>query len=185
MTFWTGLSWLAVGGSFAILLGAIGRMLVQRHRAQNVDRFDGDAFDGATDLSRTFRIEDYAPMERLLGEEDLVFLQSQPGYNPAMGKQWKRERRRVFRLYFGELKLDFRHLHAAARALVAQADADSADLVNVLLRQRWLFLQATAGLEVRLALSALGIGNVDAAPLLALLEAMRTDLVRHGVPQAA
>ena len=107
------------------------------------------------------------------------------GYNPAMGEQWKRERRRVFRLYFSELKLDFRRLHAEARVLVAQADADSADLVTILMRQRWQFLQATAGLEVRLALSALGIGTVDAAPLLALLEAMRTDLVRHGVPQAA
>jgi hypothetical protein len=183
MIFWTGLSWLAVGGCFAILLSAIGRMLVQRHRANNVVGLD--TFDGAADFSGTFRIEDYEPMERLLGEEDWAFLQSQPGYSPALGKQWKRERRRIFRLYFNELKLDFRRLHAAARALVAQADADSADLVTILMRQRWQFLQATAGLEVRLALAAAGIGKVDAAPLLALLDSMRMDLVRHGVPQAA
>jgi len=124
-------------------------------------------------------------MERLLSEQDLVFLKSQPGYREHMGERWKRERRRIFRLYLAELKRDFRRLHAKARLLVAHADADSADLVRILLRQRWTFAWAAANLQVRLALAWAGIGKVDAAPLIDLLEAMRADVSRRAALHAA
>jgi hypothetical protein len=179
MTFWIGLSWLAVAGSFATLLGVVVWMLV-RQRQTNVD-----VIDGALDDSLGFKIESYRPMERLLADEDLIFLQSQPGYRREMGERWKRERRRIFRLYFKELKRDFRRLHAEARGLVARADADSADLVRVLMHQRWTFLRATAHLEFRLALAWVGIGKVDAAPLIELMEAMRANVSRLGAVQAA
>jgi len=115
----------------------------------------------------------------------LRFLESQPGYRREIGERWRKERRRIFRMYFAELKSDFRRLHAEARRLVAHADTDSAELVQILMRQRWTFLRATSSLELRLALAAMGIGQVDATPLLELLEAMRADLLRHGVPRVA
>jgi hypothetical protein len=122
-------------------------------------------------------------MERLLGDEDLLFLQSQPGYRPSMGAELRRQRRRIFRLYLSDLKRDFHHLHAQARAMVAEGDAAAGDLVQVLMRQQVAFVRATTILEIRLALSAVGIGTVDVRPLLAMVDAMRQDLALHGAPQ--
>ena len=175
MTLWIALSWAALGGSLATLLGVVAWMLVRRRRA-SVDVIDEEW---------VFDIEHYRAMETLLAQEDLVFLQSQPGYRAEMGDRWERERLRIFRLYFAELKYDFRRLHAKARLLVAHTDADSADLVRILLRQRWTFAWAAASLQVRLALAWAGIGKVDATPLIELLEAMRADVSRHATLHAA
>jgi len=175
MTLWIALSWAALGGSLATLLGVVAWMLVRRRRA-SVDVIDEEW---------VFDIEHYRAMETLLAQEDLVFLQSQPGYRAEIGERWKRERHRIFRLYFAELKRDFRRLHAEARRLVAHADAESADLVWMLLRQRWIFALRTANLQVRLALAWAGIGKVDATPLIELLEAMRADVSRHATLHAA
>ena len=124
-------------------------------------------------------------MAGLLADDDLMFLQAQPGYRASMGTRWKRERRRIFRLYLRELKNDFRRLHAQARELVAQSGADSADLVEVLMKQQITFSRATTALEFRLALEAMGIGKVDVAPFMQLIEAMRVDLARRTAPLPA
>ena len=116
---------------------------------------------------------------------DLAFLQAQPGYRAEMGARWKRERRRLFRLYLQELKSDFRRLHAQAREMVAQSGAESAGLVEVLMKQQMIFLRATAALEFRLALQAMGIGKVDVAPFMQLIEAMRVDLAQRTAPLTA
>ena len=118
-------------------------------------------------------------MATLLADDDLVFLQAQPGYRAAMGARWKRERRRLFRRYLYELKNDFRRLHRQAREMVAQSGVDSAGLVEVLMKQQMVFLRATSALEFRLALLALGIGKVDVVPLMQLIEAMRVDLAQR------
>ena len=180
MTFWIRLSWLVMTASFVALLGAAIWLLVRRRQAR-----DADAIGNGLGDPLEFSLENYRPMERFRWEEDLLFLQSQPGYRPEIGKRWKRERRRVFRLYLTELKGAFRVLHTKARALVANSDADSAELVWVLMRQRWTFVRVSALLEVRLALMWAGAGNVDAEPLIQLLEAMRADLSRRSAPQAA
>ena len=126
----------------------------------------------------------YQPMERLLAEEDLAFLKSQPGYRAEMGARWKRERRRIFRLYLAELKADFRRLHAQARELVAASGADSAPLMEVLMKQQFTFMIATTALEFRLALQWIGIGKVDITPLIQMVEAMRVDLSQRTAPHA-
>ena len=124
-------------------------------------------------------------MERLLSDADFAFLASQPGYEPKIGARWKRERRRLFRLYLGELKHDFRRLHVEARVMAANADAESAELVGILMRQQVLFWRAMAGLELRLALRAAGIGTVNVRPLIELIEAMRLNLARFSEPRTA
>ena len=158
-------------------------MLVRRRRAENLDVNAVNAND--VDDSLGFDMEHYRPMERLLAEEDLVFLEAQPGYRAEIGKRWKRERCRIFRLYLAELKRDFGRLHARARRLAADAEAGPNDLVWILMRQRVTFLCATAQLEVRLALARTGLGTVDAAPLIGMLEAMRADLTRRTMLEAA
>src|SRR5258708_38859278 len=109
-------------------------MLVRRRRANTTDE-DADSYG--------FTLENYGPMERLLAEEDFLFLQSQPGYRPEMGARWTRERRRLFRLYLAELRRDFWRLHAEARSLVAHAGADSGDLVTSRMWHQRSFLRSS------------------------------------------
>ena len=175
MTGWMAVGWVVTGGSVVVLLALIGWIWSQRRMRATGDF--GEAMG--------FSVSRYQPMEYLLSEEDFAFLASQPGYEPEIGARWKRERRRIFRLYLDELKRDFQRLHAEARVMAANADAESAELVGILMRQQVTFWRAMAGLELRLALRAAGIGKVNVRPLLELLEAMRADLARVSAPQAA
>lgn len=167
-------AWVVTVGSLTGLLWVLTQMLLRRRSAAPLD----------SDEPADFSLDRYQPMGRLMAEEDLVFLKSQPGYRAEMGVRWKRERRRIFRLYLAELKADFRRLHAQARELVAASGADSAALVEVLMKQQFTFLMATTALEFRLALQWIGIGRVDITPLIELVEAMRTDLAQRTAPHA-
>ncbi len=168
------LAWVVTVGSLIVLLWVLTRMILRRRSSAALS---SDETDG-------FSLDRYQPMGRLMAEEDLVFLKSQPGYRAEIGERWKRERRRIFRLYLAELKADFRKLHAHARELVAASGADSAALVEVLMRQQVKFLMATTALEFRLALQWMGVGKVDIAPLIELVEAMRVDLAQRTAPHA-
>ena len=176
MTGWLAVGWIVTAGSVVVLLALIAWIWSQRQEKRATSGF-GE--------STGFSVSRYQPMEYLLSEEDFAFLASQPGYEPEIGARWKRERRRIFRLYLDELKRDFQRLHAEARVMAANADAESAELVGILMRQQVSFWRAMAGLELRLALRAAGIGKVNVRPLLELLEAMRADLARVRAPQAA
>ena len=169
------LAWIVTIGSLTGLLWVLTRMIMRRRRISAT--LDSDEIAG-------FSVERYQPMGRLMDEEDLVFLKAQPGYRAEMGERWKRERRRIFRLYLAELKADFRRLHAHARKLVAGSGADSAALVEVLMKQQFTFLMATTALEFRLALQRIGVGKVDITPLIELLDAMRMDLAQRTAPHA-
>ena len=169
------LAWVVTLGSLTGLIWVLTRMILGRQRSSA--RPDSDETDG-------FSLDRYQPMGHLMAEEDLVFLKSQPGYRAEIGERWKRERRRIFRLYLAELKADFRRLHTHARELVASSGADSAALVEVLMKQQFTFLMATTALEFRLALQQIGIGKVDITALIELVEAMRVDLAQITAPHA-
>ena len=169
------LAWVVTVGSLILLLWVLTRMLLRRR--SSVATLDSDETD-------SFSLDRYQPMVRLMAEEDLVFLKSQPGYRAEIGERWKRERRRIFRMYLAELKADFRRLHAHARELVAASGADSSALVEVLMKQQVTFLMATTALEFRLALQWIGIGRVDIRPLIEMVEAMRVDLAQRTAPHA-
>ncbi len=170
------LAWIVTVGSLAGLLWVLTRMILRRR--QSAPALDSDEAAG-------FSLDRYQPMGRLMAEEDLVFLKSQPGYRAEMGERWKRERRRIFRLYLAELKADFRRLHARARELVAASGADSAPLLEILMKQQFTFMMATTALEFRLMLQWIGVGRVDITPLIELVEAMRVDLAQRTAPHAA
>jgi hypothetical protein len=168
------LAWVVTVGSLTGLLWVLTRMILRRRRS----------FAALGSDETGFSLDRYQPMGRLMAEEDLVFLKSQPGYRAEIGKRWKRERREIFRLYLAELKADFRRLHSHARELVAVSGADSAALVEVLMKQQVRFLMATTALEFRLVLQQAGVGRVDITPLIELVEAMRMDLAQRAAPQA-
>ncbi len=169
------LAWVITVGSLAGLLWGLSRMISRRRSTAALD----------SDETADFSLDRYQPMGRLMAEEDLLFLKSQPGYRAEMGVRWKRERRRLFRLYLAELKADFRRLHAQARQLVADSGANSAGLVEILMKQQGTFLMATTALEFRLALQRISIGKVDVKPLIEMIEAMRLDLAQRTAPHAA
>ena len=125
-----------------------------------------------------FSLERYRPMERLLSDEEFVFLTRMPGYTAKLGAKWKRDRRRIFRLYLNELGCDFEALHRQVRQLVSQAGISSGSLVGLLLKQKIAFWRAMAAVDLRLTLDAAGIGAVDPRPLLQLVEGLRGELER-------
>ncbi len=170
------LAWIVTIGSVIALLWVLTRMALRRR---------GEGSPNGEDDRAEFSLERYQPMGRLLGDEDLLFLKSQPGYRSEMGSRWERERRRIFRLYLTELKSDFRHLHRQARELVANADAGSAGLVETLMKQQIRFLWVTTALECRLALQRVGLGKADVTPLMELIDAMRADLAQRTSPLPA
>jgi len=176
MTGWVAAGWVVTVGSIVVVSATIARIWLQRRRSREAD-----------DLGESsgFSLSRYQPMEHLLSEEDFAFLASQPGYEPKIGARWKRKRRRLFRLYLDDLKRDFRRLHIQARVMAAHADAESAELVGILMRQQVMFWRAMAGLELRLALRTAGIGKVDVRPLIELIDAMRVNLARFSEPRTA
>jgi hypothetical protein len=123
-------------------------------------------------------------MARLLSEDDLSFLEAQPGYQPEMGMKFRRERRRIFRLYLEELARDFHRLHAHARVVVASLPAEHSALVGVLIRGKFRFWYEMAALEMRLTLSWAGV-SVDARALVEVLGAMQAQLNGLSAPSAA
>jgi len=169
MAGWTLAGWVITCGSALVLMATLAALRFRKDRGE----FDEEDAD-----SSGFTLTRYQPMARLLSEDDLLFLASQPGYRSELGARFLRERRRIFRLYLRDLSRDFQHLHAEARKIVANSEAQHAALVGLLLRQQVTFWQVRGSLELHLALSRLGIGKVDARRLVDAIESMRLDLGR-------
>jgi hypothetical protein len=143
----------------------------------------GESFAAQDDAE--FSIARYEPMGRLLCDEDLEFLKAQPGYTAEIGREFSRERRRIFRLYLRELAADFRRLHAHARAAVASLSAEHSPLVGTLLRQQVRFRYEMAAVELKLTLSWAGVGSIDARGLIEALAAMQAEIGRVAAPSMA
>jgi hypothetical protein len=118
----------------------------------------------------------YRPMERLLSERDEDFVRSFPGVSDEVAKQFRSERRRIFRAYLRALSRDFSRVCAGLRAVVATADVDRSELAILVARQQVAFQLALVKTEFRLALHAAGIGTVDTAQLLACFDSLRGEL---------
>jgi len=121
-----------------------------------------------------FSLESYAPMERLLEKGDLVFLESQPGYRPEIGKRLMAERRKIFRAYLRLLVRDFNQLIAIGKLMVVYSIHDQQQFARSLVSQQIRFYARVCALQLELALYPLGWTNVDAGGLLASLGSMRT-----------
>jgi hypothetical protein len=130
-----------------------------------------------------FSLTRYEPMARLMSDEDLLFLKSQRGYRPEMGKKFSRDRRRIFRLYLEELARDFHRLHAHARVIVASLPADHSPLVGMLIRQQVRFWYEMAAVELHLAVDWTG-GAQRARGLVDALANMHAEISRASVTVA-
>jgi hypothetical protein len=138
-------------------------------------------------LREGFSLARYEPMKRILSEEDLEFLKCLRGVQPKSIRKLRAQREQIFKTYLRELVADFRELHREARALVASAPEEYADLVEVVMRQQVRFWMTLAGVEFRLGLRAMGIGSVDVSGLLAAVDALQARMPRleeHGLELA-
>jgi hypothetical protein len=166
---WIATGGLAVGGCTA--LSVAGLLLIRLRSYRNTPEGEPEGGDG-------FSLSRYEPMSRLLAEDDFRFLAAHPGYRPEIGAKLRRARRGIFRLYLRELASDFRWLHAEARQMVAESQAQHAELVGLLLRQQVTFWRAMALIEFRLLTDRAGLGKAEIGGLLEAVEAMRLDLAR-------
>ena len=145
---------------------------------------EGSTEDGLEVEQAEFSRARYEPMARLMSDEDLVFLKSQPGFRPEIGKKFIRERRRIFRLYLQELARDFHRLHAHAREIVANLPADHAPLLGMLMRQQVRFWYELTAVELRLSLDLLGAGSFDARGLVDAVANMHMEISRAAMAAA-
>ena len=176
---WMVLAWLLTAGSVVVLAATAGWMLFSRRLGRDRSSESREEAAGAGVSYARYQV-----MERLLSPRDLQFLSTRPGFTTRASARWKRDSVHIFRLYLSQLTRDFAALHAHARQLVVEAHAESPELAAMLVRQQTAFWRARIALEGRLLLFTLGIGRVDVAPLLAMIEAMRVDLFRM-VPSPA
>jgi hypothetical protein len=132
-----------------------------------------------------FSLDRYEPMTRLMNEGDLLFLKSQPGFRPELGKKFSQERRRIFRLYLKELARDFHRMHARARVMAASLPADHSPLVGMLIRQQARFWYEITAIELRLSLNWMGSTSLNARGLIDALATMHTEINRATMAAAA
>ena len=134
--------------------------------------------NGETPMDQSLVLEPgkYRPMERLLQEEDFLFLSTQPGFSTRLGRRFRTERRRVFRAYLRSLKIDFGRVSKACQMLVIHAAEDRGDLARSIIRQRFLFGLGIFAIEARLLLHAAGVGTVDVRGLVESLETMQCQI---------
>lgn len=154
------------GVAIAVLATAfvvlVGRM-ISSTRIRGVD----------PDWLRRFSTDVYRPMKRLLSDDDINFLRNQPGFEPSIEREFRRDRIRIFRAYLRALGKDFNRLHLALRLTVLHAQEDRSDLAVALIRQKALFFAGLAMAHTRLTLYGWGIGTVDVSGLVGALEGMR------------
>jgi len=149
---------------------ALSRALLTYRRGADTEPAAGD--------SSVVSLHRYSVLSRLASEEDDRFLRKLPGFKQEMATRLRRERRIILRMYLRELAGDFRHLHRAARLMLAQAPEEHSDLVGVLLWQQVAFWRSLVAIELRLALAPLGLAQVDAGRLLEVVESLRVAVAR-------
>jgi len=117
----------------------------------------------------------YRPMFRLLDESECGFITSGfPG--KANLRQFRAERRSLFRVYLRNLGADHARIVGAIRDLLVQSQMDRPDLAKALFRCQLMFALAMIAVEVKLQVHALGIGTVDVRSLVAAVESLELQL---------
>ncbi len=142
--------------------------------------------EASLDQCLVLSLEKYRPMERLLCEDDFLFLAGRSGFSASLGKRFRAERRRIFRGYLRSLKRDFSRVSTALEILVVHSGEDRADLAASVMRQRLLFAVGLLAIEGRLLLHAAGFGTVDVSDLVVSLDTMQAQIrILLAPPQTA
>jgi hypothetical protein len=132
-----------------------------------------------------FSLSRYAPMARLLSEEDVEFLRAQPGYTRAIERKFLSGRRQTLRLYLRQLNADFERLHARARVIAASLPAAESALLGSLMRQQIRFWYEITTIRLSLSLAWTGLRAADVSGLVNAVAAMQAKINRMSAPTPA
>ena len=121
-------------------------------------------------------IDRYRPMLRLLNQEDVQFLRTQPGYTPQMATKFRLQRCQLFLKYLLDLDNDFRRICMALKILMVQSKHDRPDLASVLVRSQITFAWGMMMVQFQLACYRHGLGSVDVSDLVKVFDGMRLEL---------
>ncbi len=146
---------------FATLLANL--FLKSERSAKANQRFDEQWFD---DFS-AFR---YLPMRRLLNGADEAFVQRQQQNGGGTLREFRAERRMLFRLYLKDLQTDFARLTLGAKRAILAATEDQSDQVSSLIRLEWNFRKAVWMAHGQLFVHACGFSPADATGLIDALQ---------------
>jgi len=119
----------------------------------------------------------YRPMYRLLDEDDIRFLRSQPGATPALVNRLRRQRCQLFRGYLRSLERDFCAASDALMLLLVQSPSDRRDAICALIRSRVKFAIGVFRIRCRLLFYRWDVGRESVAPLLSLFEGLQLELL--------
>ena len=113
----------------------------------------------------------YRPMQRLLAEDDTLYLHT-AGLNRRELKQFQKQRRRLFERYLRNLEGDFARLHACARSLLIDAPEDRPELAAAIIRQQLAFRHTVWTIRLRLYVPGFTGAAAQVGRLLELAEHM-------------
>lgn len=103
----------------------------------------------------SFSAEKYRVLESIFSwEEDIAYLESEPGYSPAIGRNLRRARRKLAREWIRELRAEFNRLYRQGQLLLVSAEVERPELVGALWRSKLTFYKVLARLEIRLFLNS-------------------------------
>ena len=163
----------AVGACVTIMLALV---LLIRKAA-----FSASTLPVTAEWINELSVERYRPMIRLLDQEEIQSLLSQPGFTPAMAARLREQRCQMFRGYLRSLCSDYGRVCAALKLLVLQAANDRPDLAGIVLRQQLTFACGLAMVHTRLWLFRWGVCGVDVTQLVRVFNCMSLEL-RQLVP---
>lgn len=126
----------------------------------------------------------YLPMRRLLHGNDEAFLQRQEQGGTGTLREFRAERRMLYRMYLQDLKADFERLSLGAKMAILAATEDQSDQVALLLRLEWQFRRALWFAHAQVALHALGLRTADSTSLINAMQHFEFTLREVCIAQA-
>ena len=121
-------------------------------------------------------VDRYQPMLRLLREDDLRFLCSRTGFDPRQVREFRRQRSQLFKSYLHCLHSDFQRVCMVLKIIMVQSRYDRPELAAVLVRSQRAFVFGLMMVRMRVFFYRWGLGTVDAAGLLKLLDVTSLEL---------
>lgn len=156
---------------FLLSLAAVALLLFRQYRAVRRVAASLDP-DHLYQLS----VDRYRPMLRLLDEQDLLLLRTQPGFTPDMPVRIRLQRCHIFRQYLVSLNSDFQQVVMLLKILMAQSSEDRPELARVLVRMQILFALGMLMIRLRLILYRWGLAKVHISPLIDMFDFVREKL---------
>jgi hypothetical protein len=99
----------------------------------------------------SFSGDKYRLLESIFSwDEDIAFLESQPGYDPRIGKDLRAGRRKLAYEWVGELEVEFDELHRQGLVILIHSDVERTDLMRALRRLKFTFYTRVVLLKVQL-----------------------------------